>query len=178
MQYTGEKIRLRAYRREDIPMAQAFLNDPEVRRLLAPGIPYPYTLENEYAWYDQLSALKDAYDFAIETLEGSRYIGGCGIANVDWKNRLAEVGIFIGDHGFWGKGYGTDALRVLMRFAFEEMNLNKIKLNVYDFNTRAIRSYRKCGFVLEGTLREALFREGVYHDTLCMGILKREYDAL
>jgi len=173
--FIGEKVRLREYRKEDVKQAQNYINDPEVKRLLHPGIPYLYTFEDEQRWYDNLSATKDVYSFAIETLEENNYIGGCGINNVDWKNRVAVVGIFIGDKNYWGKGYGTDAMKVLISFIFDQMNINKIKLHVFSFNTRAIKSYEKCGFKQEGILRQEIYRDGKYVDEIVMGLLKEEY---
>lgn len=169
--YTGELVRLREYKREDIKLAQEYVNDPEVKRLLHPGIPYLYTFEDEQKWFDSLSATNDEYSFAIETLEDNKYIGGCGINKINWKNSVAEVGIFIGDKDKWGKGYGTDAMRILIKFIFEQMNINKIKLNVFSFNQRAIKSYEKCGFKIEGVLRQEVFRDGQYYDDIVMGIL-------
>lgn len=173
--YTGELVRLREYKREDIKLAQEYVNDPEVKRLLHPGIPYLYTFEDEQKWFDSLSATNDEYSFAIETLEDNKYIGGCGINKINWKNSVAEVGIFIGDKDKWGKGYGTDAMRILIKFIFEQMNINKIKLNVFSFNQRAIKSYEKCGFKIEGVLRQEVFRDGQYYDDIIMGILREEY---
>ena len=99
--YTGEKVRLREYRKEDIPQALAYVNDPEVKRLLNPNIPYPLTLSDEEKWVAEQSASSQAADsFAIETLADGKYIGGCGINSVNWKNSTAEVGIFIGDQAF------------------------------------------------------------------------------
>ncbi|WP_454052026.1 GNAT family N-acetyltransferase [Clostridium sp. Marseille-Q7071] len=173
--YIGEKVKLREYRKEDIKKAQEYMNDGEIRGLLAPNIPYPYTYEDEVKWFEGLSANKDLYNFAIETLNDKKYIGGCGINNIDWKNSVATVGIFIGDKSYLGKGYGTDAMKVLINFIFEEMNINKIKLNVYSFNERAVKSYEKCGFKKEGLLRKEIFRHGKYHDEVVMGILREEY---
>lgn len=174
--YNGEKVRLREYRKEDIPLAQAFMNDMEVRRNLWPGIPFPMTLKDEEQWFEKNSALCDAYNFAIETLDEGKYIGGCGLVQVDWKNRKTTVGIMIGEKSFWGKGYGTDAMKVLIRFIFEQMNLDKIKLNVYSFNERAIKCYQKCGFKTEGVLRKELFRDGAYYDEILMAILREDYE--
>lgn len=174
--YSGEKVILRAYRREDVTLAQQYLNDAETKKYLMPGIPYPMTLEEEYKWYEAQSAFKDTYNFAIEAKEEGIYIGGCGINKIDWKNSVATVGIFIGDKAYWGKGYGTDAMKVLMKFIFEQMNVNKIKLFVYSFNSRAVKSYEKCGFVKEGILRQEIFRDGKYHDEYVMGILRDEYN--
>lgn len=173
--YTGKKVRLREYRLEDVKMAQDYINDPDVKRLLHPGIPYLYTFEDEKKWYDNMSATKDNYSFAIETLDDKKYIGGCGINEIDWKNSVVTVGIFIGDKEYWGKGYGTDAMMVLVKFIFEQMNLHKIKLHVYSFNVRAIKSYEKCGFVREGLLRQEMYRDGKYSDEVVMGLLSDEY---
>ncbi len=173
--YTGKLVRLREYRKEDLPKILEYINDPEVKGLLNPAIPYPYTLEDEEKWLASNSATKDIYSFAIETLVEKRYIGGCGINKIDWKNSVVEVGIFIGDKSLWGKGFGSDAMKVLMAFVFEQLNINKIKLEVFSFNQRAIKSYEKCGFRVEGVLREEIFRNGKYFDKISMGILAREF---
>lgn len=173
--YIGEKVRLREYKKADIACAQKYINDSEVKNLLHPGIPYLYTFEDEEKWFNTLSATKDVYSFAIETIEDNKYIGGCGINNINWKNSVSEVGIFIGDKDYWGKGYGTDAMKILIKFIFNQMNINKIKLKVFSFNERAIKSYEKCGFKKEGILRQEIFRNGKYHDEIIMGILKSEY---
>lgn len=174
--YIGEKVKLREYRKEDIKKVQGYINDPELKGLLQNGIPFPYTLEDEYKWFENISATKDTYSFAIESLDEHNYIGGCGINNIDWKNSIAVVGIFIGDKNYWGNGYGTDAMKVLIKFIFEEMNINKIKLNVFSFNERAVKSYEKCGFKVEGVLRQEIFRKGKYYDDIVMGLLREEYN--
>ena len=173
--YTGKKVRLREYKKEDVKQAQSFINDPEVKRLLHPGIPYLYTFEDELKWFEGMSATKERYSFAIETLEDNKYIGGCGINDIDWKNSVIVVGIFIGDKDYWSKGFGTDAMQVLIKFIFEQMNIHKIKLHVYSFNDRAIKCYEKCGFKQEGILRKEVFKDGKYYDDIVMGLLSEEY---
>ena len=173
--YRGDKKRLREYREEDIETVQKYINDPEVKKLLHAGVPYLYTLEDEKKWYENCSAQNDTYSFAIETLEEKKYIGGCGVNRVDWKNSVVDVGIFIGDKEYWGKGYGTDAMLVLVSFIFKQLNINKIKLQVFAFNERAIKSYKKCGFRVEGVLRQEIYRDGKYHDDIVMGLLKDEF---
>lgn len=172
---TGEKVRLRGYKEEDVQLAFEYMNDPDVVQYLNPGIPYPMTLQREQEWFKSQKDLKDTYNFAIETLENEIYIGGCGINKIDWKNSVAIVGIFIGHKDYRSKGYGTDAMKVLMNFIFNQMNVNKVQLEVYSFNDRAIKSYKKSGFVEEGRIRQRIFRNGKYHDELVMGILKEEY---
>lgn len=172
--YEGTLVRLRSYKREDIQTVTRYINDEEVKRNLSPGIPFPYTIEDEERWYESNTALKDTYNFAIETLKDSVYLGGCGINEIDWKNSKVVVGIFIGNKEYWNKGYGTDAMKVLIKFIFEQMNINKIKLNVYSFNERAIRCYEKCGFIREGVLRQEIYRDGKYYDEIVMGLLKSQ----
>lgn len=175
--FDGKLVRLREYRKEDIPLRLSYINDPEVLKYLEPGIPYPVTLNEELRWFDSISAFKDTYRFAVETVSDSNYIGDCGINSIDWKNSNAGVSIFIGNDTYRGKGYGTEAMHLLMDFVFSQMSINKIRLQVYSFNERAIRSYEKCGFKTEGVLRQEIFRNGEYFDVIAMGILRNEYNA-
>jgi RimJ/RimL family protein N-acetyltransferase len=137
--------------------------------------PFPLTLNEELKWFESISAFGDTYKFAIETIEDSQFIGGCSINNVDWKNSVGTIGIFIGDKEYWGRGYGTDAIKVLMSFVFLQMNINKIRLTCYSFNDRAVNCYKKCGFSIEGVLRQEIFKDGKYHDKIAMGILREEF---
>jgi RimJ/RimL family protein N-acetyltransferase len=175
--YIGKKIRLREYRKEDIPKRLTYINDPELQKCMVSDIPYPMTLHEEEKWFESLSALGDTYKFAIETLEESTFIGGCSINDVDWKNSVATIGIFIGDKEYWAKGYGTDAMETLISFIFLQMNINKIRLTCYSFNERAIKSYEKCGFKVEGVLKQEMFKDGKYHDKIAMGMLREEFLA-
>lgn len=171
----GKLVRLREYRKEDINLRYTYINDPEVLKYLESGIPYPLTLNEELKWFETISAFKDSYRFAVEVTESGLYIGDCGINSIDWKNRVASLVIFIGSKGCRGKGYGTEAMQLLLSFVFNEININKARLNVYSFNERAIRSYEKCGFKREGVLRQEIFREGKYHDIIALGLLREEY---
>jgi RimJ/RimL family protein N-acetyltransferase len=173
--YYGNKVKLRAYKKEDIKLAYEYMNDSEIKKLLVNKIPYPMILEEEEKWFDSLLDSKDTYNFAIEDLETGKYIGGCGINNINWLNRIAVIGIYIGDKDCWGKGYGTDAVNILNKFIFEQMNINKIKLNVFSFNERAKKCYEKCGFKVEGVLKQELFRNGKYHDEYIMSIFFEDW---
>jgi RimJ/RimL family protein N-acetyltransferase len=175
--YSGKMVRLREYRKEDIPMRLSYINDPELQKYLICDTPYPMTLHEEEKWFESISALGNTYKFAIETLEETKFIGGCSINDVDWKNSVATVGIFIGNKDYWGKGYGTDAIITLDSFIFTQMNINKVRLTCYSFNDRAIKSYEKCGFKIEGVLRQEMFKDGKYHDKIAMGILREEFFA-
>ncbi len=93
------------------------------------------------------------------------------------ENGTAEIGIFIGNQQFREKGYGTDAMKVLIDFIFNQTNINRIQLSTYSFNERAYKTYLKCGFKEEGRLRQRIFRNGKYHDEILMGgLLREEYN--
>lgn len=173
--FEGKKVKLRGLKMEDVEPAYQYMCDPEVLLNLGPGIPYPMTLERERQWFESQIAMKDTYNFAIEDIETGLYIGGCGINKVDWKNRVATVGIYIGDKDFRGKGYGTEAMELLVDFIFDQMNINRIQLFVLSFNERAIRSYKKVGFKEEGRLKQSVFRNGRYYDEIIMSILRESY---
>lgn len=173
--YEGQKIRLREYRVEDIPLRLTYINDPEIARNLTPEVPYPITLHEEEKWFQSITAISDTYRFAIETFEDNKFIGGCSINDVDWKNSVATIGIFIGSRDHRGKGYGADAMKVLIDFIFMQMNINKIRLSVYSYNEPAIRCYERCGFKIEGVLRQEIYKDGKRYDKISMGLLKEEY---
>jgi RimJ/RimL family protein N-acetyltransferase len=175
--FRGEKIQLAAVQREYLPRYVEWLNDWEVAQFLKPGIPAPFNLEDESAWFENRSKSKNSFVFAILTLAENKLIGNCGLHDVDLKNRKAVFGILIGDKNYWSKGYGTDATRTLLRFAFEELGLNLVELEVYDFNPRAMRAYEKAGFKRVGVHRQGLYRGGKFHDEILMGILREEWDA-
>lgn len=172
--YYGDKVCLRAYREDDIDKATSFVNDKELKKFLVTTIPFPTTMWEEESWIkSQISNNNGTYNFAIEDIENNKYIGGCGIQQVDWLNRVATVGIMIGYKDYWGKGYGTDAMKVLIKFLFDDMNINKIRLSTFSFNERAINSYKKCGFEIEGILKEEIFKDGKYYDKIIMSIFNK-----
>ena len=170
--FQGDQVRLRAIEREDIPRFLKWLNDSNVLRYL--GMYLPLSRAQEEEWFERHLRDEGSRVFAIETREWE-HIGNIGLEDLNWKDRCATLGIFIGESDLWGQGYGTDAVRTLLRLAFHEMGLHRISLQVFDFNRRALRCYQKCGFRQEGCLREAHFTAGHYHDVLLMGILSQEF---
>jgi RimJ/RimL family protein N-acetyltransferase len=117
-----------------------------------------------------------AYFFAIRTLKEDQLIGFVGLNSIQWHHGDAWVGIGIGEREYWGKGYGTDAMRLILRYAFTELNLYRVSLGVFEYNPRALRSYQKAGFVVEGRVRQALLRDGRRWDWIVMGILREEWE--
>lgn len=173
----GQTVRLRAYTRDDLAAARDFINDVEVASQLISGIIFPMRPDDEIQFYESLSSKSTTgYSMAIETIDDGAYIGGCGVFNISSKNRNGLVGIFLGKE-YCGMGHGTDALGTLVDFCFLELNLNKVGLTVFSFNKRAIRCYEKLGFKTEGVLRQEIYRDGAYHDTIHMSILREEWDA-
>lgn len=172
--FVGELVRLTQIDRKDLPSMVKWFQDYEVKRFLGTNV-RPFTVETEQEWLDHVLTETDNYHFSIRTLDEDRLIGNCGLFGFDWLNRLAEFGIVIGEKDAWGRGFGTDAARVIQRFAFGELNLNRLWLRVFAFNPRGLRSYEKAGFVPEGTLRAALYREGAYNDVHVMSILQSEW---
>jgi RimJ/RimL family protein N-acetyltransferase len=172
----GSRIRLRAVERSDLPLFVDWLNYPEVRRGLAQH--RPFSLVEEERWFEKmLERPVDEHPMVIEIPDGDawRPIGDCSYVNIDWRNRLAEVGIFIGDVTCWNQGYGSEAMGLLLRHAFDTLNLNRIFLRVFENNQRAIRCYEKVGFIHEGRLRQAEYRDGKFLDVLLMSVLRQEW---
>lgn len=174
----GKRIRLRAVEREDVQKFHEWVNDPEVTRGLVLNM--PMSMRDEMDWFDGL-AKRDLNQrpLAIEISKGKgwKLIGNCGVFGIEWENRSAELGIMIGEKSEWNKGYGAEAMSLLLHHGFETLNLNRIALRVYAENVRAVRSYEKAGFVLEGRMREAVYKNGNYDDVLIMSVLRSEWIA-
>ena len=174
----GERIRLRGVERSDLPQFKEWLNDPEVIEGL--GMYLPLSMSDEEQWFEGMSKrdpVEKPLAIDIRDDNGWRLIGNTSFFNLEWTNRSAELGIFIGDKSLWNKGYGTETVCLLLRHGFEALNLHRIYLRVYSTNPRARRSYEKAGFVLEGTLREAVYRHGKYVDMHVMSVLRSEWNA-
>jgi diamine N-acetyltransferase len=172
----GNRIRLRAIERKELPTFVKWLNDPEVKQGMS--IYRPFSEADEEKWFDGILAGEpDARPFAIEartTEDAWQTIGNCGFHIIEWRNRSAELGIFIGDKSFRNHGYGSEAMQALVSYGFNTLNLHRICLRVFAFNLRAIHVYEKLGFIHEGRMRQAHYHEGEYHDVLWMSILRGE----
>jgi RimJ/RimL family protein N-acetyltransferase len=179
--FKGEKVRLVAADPEKIagPFSR-WSRDSEYWRLMAFDAAHPSSERGVKEWLEKDLAKADPsfYMFFIQPLDSDEIIGDIGLDVLDSEfapHGDTYVGISIGNRNFWGKGYGTDAMRVLLRYAFTEINLHRVTLNVFEYNPRAIRSYEKAGFVHEGRLRGMLNKDGRRWDILHMGILRQEW---
>jgi RimJ/RimL family protein N-acetyltransferase len=171
----GQRISLRPLEHSDLATSIKWLNDAEIMRLL--GRRHQLSMAEEEKWYDDYLKSGKSRIFAIEE-ENGKHIGNIGIHNIDNENRSASLGIVIGEKERWGRGYGTDALVTILRYAFKELGLHKVSLRVFQNNERAIKSYKGCGFKQEGMMREQVFKDGRFHNLFAMSILDREFDEL
>jgi RimJ/RimL family protein N-acetyltransferase len=173
----GERVFLRPAERDDITVFLEWLADAEIGEGLANRAPWSRAAEER--WYDELQEAqgKSTWHFVICLRDGSRPIGFCGLEAIDHANGSTELGIGIGERSEWDKGYGTEAMRILLDFAFGELRLHRVYLHVFACNERAIHVYERIGFRHEGTARDAFYRHGRHHDMHVMGILRREWEA-
>ncbi|GAB4505029.1 MAG: GNAT family protein [Anaerolineales bacterium] len=174
----GRRVRLRALEREDVAKFYDWVNDAEVTAGLSLFL--PMSTWDEEKWFERaMQRPQESKPFAIEIRDGEvwRLIGNCSFFDLDWIAHAGEIGIMIGDKSIWEQGYGTETVGLLLRHGFRTLNLNRISLRVYADNPRAIRAYEKAGFVLEGRMRQAVYKRGKYQDILVMSVLREEWDA-
>lgn len=168
----GDRLYLSPINIEDAELYTKWINDFDVTVNLL-STPVIYTLEKERAILERLS--KDGINLAIIDKETDRVIGNCGLMEVNHLYRKADLGIFIGEKEYWGKGYGTEAIELVLDFGFNILNLNNIMLIVNSFNERAIRCYEKCGFKVIGKRRQAIIMGSETYDECFMDILASEF---
>ena len=172
----GEHVRLRGAERSDLEKFVIWINDPEVTAGLTLFLPMSSVDEDK--WFDNaMQRPQEEKPLVIDMKDGDgwRLIGNSGFFNFDWVARSAEVGIMIGDKSVWNKGYGSEVMTLLLRHGFRTLNLKRVYLHVYAENERAIRTYEKAGFVHEGRMRQAVYKNGKYSDVLFMSVLREEW---
>ncbi len=173
--FTGKLVRLAAYDMDkDAEKFARWNQDSEYQQLLSSDPARLWTPKAIKEWLE--AHLGEIYEFAIHTREDDRMIGTVGLSGVDWVAGNAWVGIGIGEREYWGKGYGSDAMNLILRFAFAGLNLKRVSLDVFGYNQRAYQSYCKCGFKEEGRLRQWMQRGGERFDLVFMGILREEWE--
>jgi len=154
--------------------------DSEYQRLamIEPANQYSLKMLTEWGEKDQEKDPPGFYFFAIRELTTDRLLGSCGLGGDFYPHGEGFVGIVIGRREDWNKGYGTDAMLVLLGFAFEEFNLRRVALSTFEHNLRGVRSYEKAGFIYEGKQRAYVLRDGQRNSVVFMGILREEWFAL
>ena len=179
--YHGTLVRLSAADPEELGKSYIHWNrDTELMRLFGTGPTRMGSKRAGIEFYEK--ELKDQHpakiQFSIRAMDDDRLLGETDLDVVKWASRDAFVGIGIYKREDWGKGYGTDAMQLLLRFAFTELNLRRVTLSVFEYNPRAIRSYEKCGFCIEGRQRGALLKDGKRWDMIYMGTLFEDWMEL
>ena len=168
----GEKIYLSPRSTEDVEIYTRWLNDFETTDYIGRSN-MTFTLEAEKKYLEGNIGAEAV--FAIIDMKKDKLIGTVGISKIDHINRKGTLGIFIGEKDYREKGYGTEAIQLMLDYGFNYLNLNSIKLNVFEFNKRAIACYKKCGFKEYGRRRQSILLNGKYYDTIEMDILNEEF---
>ena len=170
----GERIYLSPMNLEDIEIYTKWMNDFCITDGLHSSSKI-CNLPSEKDWLEN-SLKSGEYQFSIVDLKTDELIGNCGIMNIDNIDRIATVGVFIGEKDNRNKGYGKEALRLLLDYGFNYLNIHNIGLKVFSFNDGAIKCYKDVGFKEYGRRREAYFVNGKYYDSICMDILAKEFN--
>jgi diamine N-acetyltransferase len=172
----GERVRLRAVEEGDLSLLVRWMNDPRVRFWLHHSDRPDATVATVRGRFGLTDDGFPNLVWMIETEEG-RPMGHVGLLGVDAHHKRAELAISIGETDCWSRGYGTDAIRTVLRHGFETLGLRRIDLHTDADNARGIRCYEKCGFVREGVMRERRLRYGKPLDMVVMGVLRSEWEA-
>ncbi len=172
----GNLINLRPFRRSDAASLQRYADDQQVARYL-PLMPHPYSLEDARQWinFSQLSARRNtAYFFGIEHAETKEIVGGIGLKQIHRQDKATEIGYWLA-RPCWGKGIATEAVRLILEFCFETLNLHRVFALTHEKNIGSSRVLEKNGLVREGTLRKAGNIDGQWQDMYAYSILYEEY---
>jgi RimJ/RimL family protein N-acetyltransferase len=173
----GKSVILRAVEEADLANLASWLNDPTISHLVV-GWSFPVSLAQQKQWFERSLGNTRTQRFMVDTKQGET-IGVTGLWDIDWQSRHALTAVKLGTESVRGKGYGRDAIMTLMAYAFHDVGLNRLWTDILQFNRGSYRAYvEKCGWQVEGLLREQVYRDGQYYDLLRVAILKHEFDAL
>ncbi len=178
--FRGELVRLAVESPETLAKSQTrWFRDSELLRLAEADPAYMWS-EKKHKERTEKQMEKDGdnnFRFSVRTLSDDRLIGEVSI-HPQWVDSDAWVGIGLGERDYWGRGFGTDAMRLIVQYGFLELNLQRVSLALHSYNDRALKSYEKVGFKVEGVIRQDTLREGRRTDGIFMGILRDEWLAL
>lgn len=173
--YEGDRIYFRPIELPDEPLIRRWINDPRVWHTLSHRTPANECRERE--WIESHGKRDNEVVCGIVARDGDRLVGSCGLHQINEIDRSAVFGLMIGEVEEQNKGYGSEATSLMLKLGFEEFNLHRIELCVYDFNPRAIRCYEKAGYIREGVRRQAIFKAGQYRDVLTYAVLRHEWES-
>ena len=178
--FTGKLVRLAAPRADDYAVFSKWQDNDEYLRIMDNDPARPLSPEQYMQWekehFDGPIKGSHMFFFRVRTLAEDQLIGIAGVG-VDWMHRTANMGVSIGDPEYWGKGYGSDAIQLILNYAFSELNIYRVGISTIAYNERAARAYEKAGFRHEGAWRRAIERQGERFDVVQFGILREEWEG-
>lgn len=172
----GKKIVLRQVEKEDLELLRDWRNSKNIR-------PYvreysPLNMLNQNVWFESLlKKPPKQIMFSIIEKRSKKLVGCAGLVNIDWKNRNAEVSIYLGNSNWQGKGIASETLQLIMDYSFKTLGLNKVSAEIYEYNPTSVKLFKKAAFKLDGKLREHHYWDGKFWDSLMFSILRSEYDT-
>lgn len=169
----GKKVKLTEIERDSLEKIRGWRNDPENRQYFRAFKDISSDMQEQ--WYKKMGNNSDPNHVYFQIMHGNELAGVCNLSYIDWHMRSAEAAIMIGD--FKGQGLGTDALEVMCRYGFEEVNLHKIWCEIFDSNPASLAIFKKLGFVQDGMLRDNWFYNGKYGDSYRLSLLEDEWRA-
>ena len=173
----GTHVRLTAVENDDAPHIARWYEDTAFTRLQDSNAAIPKNAAQISRELEQMAQASNSLNFAIRLTSDDSLIGTIGFYEIEWSNQVAWLGVGIGERDQWGKGYGTEALGLLLRFGFDELNLHRVSLTVLEYNQRAIALYERAGFQREGTFRQFGLRDGQRYDMYLYGLLRSEWQT-
>lgn len=177
MNIKGKIVTLRAIEREDLPIFRDWANDPEIQYLVG-GWHFPTNIDEQIKWFESLSIQSLNQRFAIDTDEQG-LVGTATLVEINWKDKNASQGLIMGNKQIRGKGYGTDTVMTLMRYAFEELGLHRLTTTIIEYNEASLHIHiNKCGWKEEGRQKDWYFRKGKFWERVIIGITRESYDNL
>lgn len=168
----GERVYLRPVEREDLVHIRKWANDPQIRRLT--GEVRPMTAAAAERFFEKVNNDEDRVWFMVVLREDNRVIGEAGLLRMFPAWRATDLSIILGEVDAWGQGYGTEAIKLLLDYAFGSLNFHRVAIGVVGFNERALRFYERVGFRREGVQRDGYYYGGRYHDFVMMSMLEDE----
>ena len=172
MNIYGKKVILRALEVADMPYLREMINDPEMERMVI-GWSFPVSEKQQLEWYNRV--IGDNRNFRFAITYGDKFVGVSTLTQIDWKNRSADHGIKLCNRTPKRIGIGFDSVYATMRYAFEELQLNRLYTTILDYNIASQKLYAKCGWQVEGNYRQSVFKNNAYHDEMPVAILRDEY---
>jgi len=173
----GRTVTLRAIEKDDLPVLHKWANDNDINEMIG-GWHFPSSMNDQQKWFETLNLNSLNQRYAIE-VPGAGMIGTANLVEINWKDRNAHHGMALGDLAARGKGYAVDTIMAIMRFAFEELGLNRLDTTIIEYNASSIGVYtKKCGWTIEGTQKKWYFRKNQYWDRHIVGITREQYFEL